>query len=219
MARGTKGWTGGLNSDILLPPDETEALVREARNYIGLQAPASERMFVAMRPVSDSGPRSNFTYDPEVCALWCPGTSRSQMAGRTEAYPRIFPCREGWADAIVQSATISCSERGPSRNQAAAHAGCALNLEMLFATYLFGRVTAKATFTSGPLSGSSSESTFDVGDPNTKLDSNFMASLTFGTTESPCSGPPSRTSMVRMVEEVEPRYIHTHICVHTKVPL
>jgi hypothetical protein len=174
---------------------------------------------MGMRPVGDADPPSNCTYDPATCALWCPGTSQTQMAGRTGAYPRIFPCREGWADAVVQSAAIFCSER-PSRNQAVAHTACALNLEMLFATYLFGRVTARATFASGPLSGRSALSVFEFGDPKTQMDSSFMASLTWHSILEPCSGPPGRTTMIRVVEEVEPLHsvVRTHMCMRTFTP-
>jgi hypothetical protein len=161
--------TGGLNSDTLVPPDEVTAFVHDATRYIGLQAPPSERVMILMRPFTETEPSESCTYAPESCSLSCPGSSRSQMDGRTTAYPFIFPCREGWADAIVASARISCSKH-PSPNQALAHvAACGLYMEVLSANYLFGNVVAVVTFTSGPLSGRSYQSSFDVGEPQTAL--------------------------------------------------
>ena len=141
--------------------------MHDATKYIGLQAPPSERVMLLMRPLTETEPSDSCTYAPESCSLSCPGSSRTLMDGRTTAYPFIFPCREGWADAIVASARISCSER-PSPNQALAHvAACGLYLEVLFANYFLGNVTAVVTFTSGPLSGRSYQSSFDVGEPQT----------------------------------------------------
>ena len=143
--------------------------MHDATTYIGLKAPPSERVMILMRPLTEIEPSDSCTYSPESCSLSCPGSSRTLMDGQTTAYPFIFPCREGWADAIVASARISCSERR-SPNQALAHvAACGLYLEVLFANYLFGNVTAVVTFTSGPLSGRSYQSSFDVGEPQTAL--------------------------------------------------
>ncbi len=141
--------------------------MHDATKYIGQQGPPSERVMILMRPLTETETSDICTYAPESCSLSCPGSSRSHMGGRATAYPFIFPCREGWADAIVASARISCSER-PSPIQALAHvAACGLYLELLFANYLFGNVRAVVTFTSGPLSGRSYQSSFDVGEPNT----------------------------------------------------
>jgi hypothetical protein len=157
-------------------------------------------MAIGVRPIrdGDTDRPTRCVYDPAECTLQCPGTSRSQMEGRTGAYPHIFPCREAWADAVVQSAAVSCSETHPE-----AAATCFLELDILFADYLFGNITASVTFASGPLSGHTYTSVFDIGDPNTQIDSNVMASLTIDTIREPCHGPAGRTTMIRTVEHVE----------------
>jgi hypothetical protein len=160
--------------------------VNSATTYIGLPAPPSKRVMMLFGLMSD---HDNFcAYDPQVCALSCAGTSRSQMAGRTEAYPQIFPCREGWADAIVQSATISCSKR-PAHTRSDSHAACILELEMLFADYLFGNVTVRVTSASGATSYGLVEIRRQAGI--------FLAG--------PCShgGAAGKTSMIRTVKHVD----------------